>query len=134
MNDSFYTYYVELIAVLIAWMEGYFRPDPTIPNTHNNPGDLRKWKDYPVYDGYVWFPTPQEGWNALFRQIELNIGRNLTLTEFFQGKEGVYAGYDKTNPDYAEFVAKYSGIPLRGMTIAEFIKWVEDNYNNLQKG
>lgn len=128
IND-FYTYYTETIAVLIAYMEGWYNSGINIPKSHNNPGDLRKWGNYPVVAGYVWFPSPLDGWNALLEQVWLNISRGLTLTEFFRGKEGVYAGYDKTNPEYAQFVSKYSGIPLAGISINDFIQETAKKYS-----
>jgi hypothetical protein len=53
---------------------------------------------------------------ALQHQVDLNIGRGLTLDEFFAGKQGVYAGYapaaDSNNPSgYASTVAGWLGIP-----------------------
>jgi hypothetical protein len=53
---------------------------------------------------------------ALEHQVDLNIGRGLTLDEFFAGKPGVYAGYapagDSNNPSgYSATVAGWLGIP-----------------------
>ena len=52
----------------------------------NNPGNLRfvnqtgsTGKDD---RGFAIFPTPEEGWDALYRQIELDKGRDLTLDKF----------------------------------------------------
>lgn len=83
---------------------------------NNNPGNLRSWKGVPVEGGYAKFPTPAEGWDALRRQVEVNIGRGLTLYEFFGGKPNVYPGYAPDSDgnhsrQYAEFVAKRVGIP-----------------------
>lgn len=91
---------------------------------YNNPGAIfdtkaDKLKRYDTYD---------QGWNALIHQVNLNIGRGLTLREFFAGKPGVYPGYapraggihSTNNPDnYAETVAGWLGIspdvPLNGI-------------------
>ncbi len=59
----------------------------------------------------------QDGWNALYQQINLNIGRGLTLNEFFAGKPGVYDGYapsaDQNSPyAYAARVGRDVGIPV----------------------
>lgn len=130
IND-FEQYYTQIIAYLIAYMEGYFEKG-TIPQKYNNPGDLRSWGAYPVQNGFVIFPSPLDGWNALMEQVWLNINRGLTLREFFQGKEGVYPGYDKTNPFYADFISKYSHIPIDGITIADYIQSVTQSYQNTQ--
>ena len=95
--------YIEAIAIIIAFEEGYFN-EGTIPNRNNNPGDLRSWGNNPVVEGFAKFPTAMDGWQALMEQVRLNIERGLTLREFFRGKEGVYPGYDKTNPRYAFIV------------------------------
>lgn len=105
----------ESIAQSIATMEGFFSPG-TIAQRQNNPGNLRSWGNYPVVNGYVQFPDADTGWNALYSQVDKNIGRGLTLQEFFAGKPGVYGGYspsaDANNPaGYANFVAGQTGIP-----------------------
>lgn len=117
-------YYEFILAVSIAWFEGWFQPNSKA-RRHNNPGNLRHWIDTPVVNGYAVFPTPIDGFRALFRQIQKNISRGLTLREFFQGKEGVYPGYAPIadgNPSiYADFVASKTGIPLDNESINDFI-------------
>lgn len=105
----------ESIAQAIAQMEGFYTPG-TRPNRNNNPGDLISWGSTPTSGGFAVFPTAQDGWNALYSQVDKNIGRGLTLQEFFAGKPGVYGGYspsaDANNPaGYANFVAGQTGIP-----------------------
>ncbi len=105
----------ESIAQAIARMEGFFTAG-SIAQRQNNPGNLRSWGSVPVVNGYARFSTPEEGWAALRRQVELNIGRGLTLQEFFGGKPGIYAGYspgsDGNDPrGYAQYVAGQVGIP-----------------------
>lgn len=106
------------MALGIAWMEGYYRSGTFTPNTNSlawrnqNPGNIRSWGNLPRVSGYAKFPREQDGWNALYRQIILNINRNLTMNEFFGGKPGVYPGYapssDNNKPyAYAAFVSKY---------------------------
>lgn len=105
----------ESIAQAIAQMEGFYTPG-TRPNRNNNPGDLISWGSTPTSGGFAVFPTAQDGWNALYQQINLNISRGLTLNEFFAGKPGVYPGYAPSgsagnNPQqYAAFVAQQVGI------------------------
>ena len=119
---------VQHISEAIALYEGYMKKDQkhpgkfiSCPNTlafrHKNPGNIRLWGKYPRVKGYVIFPTDDIGWASLYRQVERNINRNLTLREFFMGKLGVYGGYapsaDGNSPvKYAEFVSAY----LRGFT------------------
>lgn len=86
--------------------------------TNNNPGNLRAGPGQIGVDsrGFAIFPDYATGEAALEHQVDLNIGRGLTLDEFFAGKPGVYAGYapsgDANNPaGYASTVAGWLGIP-----------------------
>lgn len=116
--------FVDQLAQAIATMEGYYKSN-TIAQRNNNPGNLRTWGSRPVVNGYAYFDTPEQGWEALRRQVERNIGRGLNLQEFFAGQRdtqgnvipGGYSGYapaaDKNNPTgYAAFVAKRVGVPV----------------------
>lgn len=112
------------LAYAIALMEGYFALG-TIAQRNNNPGNLRRWGSFPTESGFAKFPNQVTGWNALFRQIDLNISRDLTLIEFFSGKPGVYPGYapaaDSNKPvDYALFVNRWLGIDPSTKIITEF--------------
>lgn len=105
---------VTRIAVAISEMEGFTKKGSRA-GRNNNPGNLRSWGTVPVVDGFAHFATPVDGWRALHRQVQKNIGRGLTLREFFGGKAGVYGGYapgaDGNHPEhYAAFVAKRVGI------------------------
>jgi len=105
---------VELIAQAIARQEGFYVAG-SIAQRNNNPGNLRSWGTNPIVDGYAKFATVEDGWNALYRQITLNINRGLNLQEFFAGKPGIYAGYspaaDNNRPlEYAQYVAGQVGI------------------------
>jgi len=104
------------LAQSIATMEGFFKPN-TIAQRNNNPGNLRSWGANPVKNGYAVFDSPEEGWAALRKQIQLNVNRCLTLEEFFGGKPGVYPGYapsaDSNDPaNYARFVGGRAGIAV----------------------
>jgi hypothetical protein len=106
----------ESIAQSIAAVESGGNPN-ALNYRNNNPGNLRSWGSNPIVDGYASFPTMQEGWSALYSQIDKNIGRGLTLNEFFAGKPGVYAGYapaaDRNAPlAYAARVGSNVGIPV----------------------
>jgi hypothetical protein len=104
----------------MATFEGFYNPKESRAKRNNNPGNIRKWGNNPIEDGYVKFPTEEAGWTAIHDQIEKNIDRGLTLTEFFAGqrnekgevKPGGYYGYapeaDKNKPNaYAAFVASF---------------------------
>lgn len=118
-RPDFIQHFGEAIAIFEGYMDKKFIPiEKNIAFRQNNPGNLRFWGNkVPRKNGYAFFPTPSEGWRALYVQIGKNIDRGLTLREFFGGKFNVYGGYapakDKNKPvDYAKFVAGY----LRGFT------------------
>jgi hypothetical protein len=115
---------VDSLASAIAQMEGYNTPG-TLAQRNNNPGNLRSAPGQTGSSGgFAVFDTPAAGWAALDSQINTNVGRGLTLNEFFAGKPGVYAGYapsaDSNNPaGYASFVASQTGadpnVPLSSL-------------------
>lgn len=72
---------VTSIAAAIAHMEG-FQLTASLAHRNNNPGNLRKWFDVPVVNGYVRFPTKQAGWAALCADIMAN--GSLTLSQFIK--------------------------------------------------
>lgn len=107
---------VDQLAGAIATFEGFFKTG-SLAQRNNNPGNLRTWGNLPTSGGYAVFPTVEQGWAALRRQIELNISRGLNLLEFFGGKPDIYAGYapasDANDPvGYALYVAGQVGIPV----------------------
>jgi len=60
---------VRLFARAIAFAEGYGVPG-AIPTIRNNPGDLK----LPADGGAIsTFPTPTDGWLALYRQLKIII-------------------------------------------------------------
>ncbi len=106
--------FIDDLADAIARFEGYYKPG-SVALRNNNPGNLRSWGSLPTANGYAVFPTPEAGWDALRRQVGMNINRGLTLDEFFAGKPGVYGGYapsaDANDPaNYARTVATWLGI------------------------
>lgn len=89
----------------------------SVAQRNHNPGNLRAGPGSIGTDsgGYAVFPDDAAGYKALNRQIDLNIGRGLTLNEFFAGKPGVYPGYapsaDSNNPlQYAATVGGWIGV------------------------
>jgi hypothetical protein len=109
--------FIKSMARAIARFEGFFK-NGSIAQTHNNPGNLRRWGRVKVSPkGYAQFPSEDAGWRALFSQIGLNINRGLTFYEFFAGQRdgdgkvspGGYYGYapsqDSNHPgQYAGYV------------------------------
>ena len=109
---------IEALAIAIATFEGFFIPNSRAQR-NMNPGNLRAGPRAIGKDdaGYAIYPSMDAGWADLRRQIERNIGRGVTLLEFFTGKPGVYAGYapaaDQNHPlNYARFVADKTGLAL----------------------
>lgn len=102
------------IAEAIARMEGFYVPG-TLAQRNNNPGNLRSGPgQVGTAGGFAVFPDAQTGWEALARQVDLNISRGLNLFQFFGGGQG-YPGYapssDSNDPNrYANFVAQQTGI------------------------
>lgn len=122
------------IARAISRMEGYQLLN-SVARKNNNPGNLRSWGKTPTRNGFAVFNRAEDGWSALYRQIENNIfglgskdpfrmrSVGLSLREFFQGQrdsEGklILGGYPGYAPDsdnnqaehYAKFVAESCGI------------------------
>lgn len=94
-------------AEAISQFEGY-HDYGTVARTNNNPGNLRSWGSAPIHKGFAAFQTAREGWEALYTQVYKNLyDRNLSINEFFEGKEGVYAGYLGKEAPSAE-VKKYT--------------------------
>ena len=58
---------VQAIAQGIATAEGYYNGPGVIPYDNNNPGDIK------VGGVIATYPTAQDGWNALYHQIELMV-------------------------------------------------------------
>ena len=120
---------IEKLSEAIATMEGFYKPG-SVANRLNNPGNLiyvgqRFAKSHPITgaDGkvrrYCKFETPEEGWDAMKRQLRTFAGRGLTLLETIQRWAPREDGND---PDgYAAFVRRRLGVvdletPLREIT------------------
>ena len=108
-------------ALVTSLAQAIYRQEGSGPNTlatiNNNPGNLRSGPGQVGTDanGYAIFASMQDGWNALYNQVQINIDRGLTLNEFFAGKPGVYPGYapaaDSNQPYvYASNVSQWTGI------------------------
>lgn len=62
---------IKAVAEAIARAEGFYVAD-SIPARTNNPGNLKIGdRGYGVIDGKTIFATAKDGWNALYRQLDL---------------------------------------------------------------
>lgn len=112
MKGPVYRYFQYLIAIVIAWFEGYFQPGSRA-RRNNNPGNLKGWWSALPQDsqGFDVFPNAMTGWDALFRQVEKNIDRRLSPEEFIKGRPLVYPGYSRTDQDaYVDFIVEKTGL------------------------
>lgn len=71
---------LEALCSAIATSEGFFAPQPDLPKTNHNPGDLRasplnRFKDS---NGFVKFVSDPEGIAALYHQVTLMAVRGMT--------------------------------------------------------
>jgi hypothetical protein len=103
---------VQKLAQAIAKAEGFFSPG-SLPNRTNNPGDLKLGdKGLGTVAGKTVFASPEEGFQALERQINLILtGRSdyyspdMTIREIAQ----VYTGGDNADA-WANIVAGQLGV------------------------
>lgn len=104
---------VRALAQAIAKAEGFYIPG-SIPQQRNNPGNLK----LPHYggDGIDTFPTPGEGWAALYKQLNLiksgqsavySIG--MSIAEM--GAKWAPAGVENIAGAWARNVASLLGVP-----------------------
>jgi hypothetical protein len=101
---------VRRIAEAIAVAEGYGKPGQ-IPTVRNNPGNIRSSvAPYPV----ATYGSPEEGWNALYRQVTGMINGtspyypiDATLTEVAK----TYTG-EAAYMNWANNVARILNVPL----------------------
>lgn len=72
----------ETLAESIARIEGY-NVSGSIAQRNNNPGNLRSGSgQIATANGFAVFASPEAGWAALDRQIQLDASRGLTLEQF----------------------------------------------------
>lgn len=140
------TQLITKIASAISKMEGYNLLN-SLARKNNNPGLIRGWPKTPVSNGYAHFARAEDGWKALYKQIETNIfglgsrdiyplrkDVGLSLKEFFVGQrnnegqllKGGYPGYapaaDSNRPEhYAKYVAEEAGLVDINTKLKEFI-------------
>ena len=95
--------FLGLFVAALATFEGFYI-EGSLAQRNNNPGNLRP---IGASTGFRYFETPLDGWEALRKQILINVGRGLTLDEFFKGKPGVYPGYSPVADNSEEVIENY---------------------------
>ena len=106
---------LELLCSAIATSEGFFAPQPDLPKTNHNPGDLKasplnRFKDK---KGFVIFQNDQEGIAALYHQICLYAVRGLTPRQIITIYAPPIAPDGGNNTEqYIASVAKWTGLDM----------------------
>jgi len=98
------------IAQGIAKVEGW-SISGSLAQRNNNPGNLRyvgQAGAVPGDGGFAYFSSPEDGWAALNRQIELDASRGLDLSSFMQKYAPSQDGNDPTS--YAAMLANGLGV------------------------
>lgn len=96
------------LANAIAQFEGYWKPNSRAQR-NNNPGNLRAGPRAIGKDsgGYAMYRTEADGWADLYRQIDLDAGRGLSLQSFI-AKYGPPS--ENNTSSYLSFVAGQLGV------------------------
>jgi hypothetical protein len=104
---------LQAVAEAIARMEGFYVAG-SLAQRNNNPGNLMYAGQAgavpapATFGTFAKFSTVELGWQALYRQIQLDARRGLTLQQFFQ--KYAPAGHGGNDPaGYAQFVAARVG-------------------------
>ncbi len=104
------THPVELLACAIATQEGFFRAG-TIPQTRNNPGDLRYAGQKGALanpDSLASFTSLPFGVTALYRQLWLQVATGQTVRQII----AQWAPPNENNTSvYLENVLSFTGLP-----------------------
>lgn len=106
---------IRAMAQAIAKAEGFYVPG-SIPQQRNNPGNLK----LPHYggDGVDTFPTPGEGWAALYKQLNLirdgrsSVYTSLSMTIKQMGEKWAPAGVENIAGAWAKNVASLLGVSV----------------------
>jgi hypothetical protein len=118
MNNDYLGTPADTIAIAnaIARTEGFFTKG-TIPQVHNNPGDIEN-----AHGQKMVFATESDGWDALYRQIELMItGRSRIYKPTMTWIQiGSYYDGEKLFMDWVSNVTKVLGVEPSS-TLGEFI-------------
>lgn len=103
-------------ALAIAKAEGFYKPG-SVPSKTNNPGDLKLPNTPATSGGITIFSTLEEGWAALYRQLELIIsGKSryyrLDMTIHQMGATYAPTGDNNIPNAWAKNVAAALGVPV----------------------
>lgn len=85
----------------------------TLGNKNNNPGNLKFAGQNGAINsnGFAKFPTMEDGWRALYRQVSLDADRGDTIETFIKGEDGT-GGYSEDNQDeYIQLITSRLGVP-----------------------
>lgn len=95
----------------IAFAEGFGKPG-AVPTTSNNPGDLKLGDlgSGTMPGGITIFPTPQAGWTALDKQVQLMTGGGSQVYTPDQTISQAGQTYSGGDPAWAANVGKYLGV------------------------
>jgi len=115
-------------------MPNIFIKPETLAFKNNNPGNLRFAKQTgaePGEGGFARFPSPQEGYSALVRQVELDAGRGHNFETFINK----YAPPQENDTGgYLKFITDELGVEpdtlmsdISAENIARAIAWKESN-------
>lgn len=103
------------IAEAIAYAEGFY-VDGSRPRRNNNPGDLTRSLGFSTMglDGiYIIFSTLQDGWNALYKQVELILTNRSGVYTSEMTILDVAQRYTTTQPvEWAQNVAVRLGVTV----------------------
>lgn len=74
-----YSIRISFLAAAMMHVEGAYSTI-SLPHRNNNPGNLRKWGNMPIVNGYAKFPRLIDGYHALLNDIWIN--RTMTIGAF----------------------------------------------------
>lgn len=105
---------VEALAKAIAKAEGYGVPG-AIPTITNNPGDLKNGGKTYQNTGITIYATAADGWNALYRQINLILSggsTHYTVDTTLRKMGQIWTATVSEQAAWAKNVANYLGVSV----------------------
>jgi hypothetical protein len=109
-----YSAQVRRMAEAIAYAEGYYAPGNPIPRRLNNPGDV-KISSVPNIGkdqyGHLHFATPEDGWLALYRQLQLIINGRSSVYTLDMTIEQMGKRWAEANTAWTTNVSTKLGVP-----------------------
>jgi hypothetical protein len=108
-----YSAKIRAFAEAIAYAEGYYAPGNPIPRRLNNPGDL-KISSVPNIgkdaSGHLHFATAEDGWLALYRQLQLIINGRSSVYTLDMTIAQMGARYAEANDNWVTNVTRRLGV------------------------